>query len=159
MKHGQTSSATCDEEAGRGRRLGAEKIVQDIGWSDEKKSRGCNKEEATEKHRLYRFSSGRPVRNQIPEISGEKWTDPARCSSASCIRSLAENARDEGCYSRFVLINMPRGQGGGGGAEVADAVRYANRADHSWTPRERVDLRRQEENDAKYPEITSGAAS
>ena len=28
------------------------KRVYDIGWSDEKKCRGCNKEEGTEKHRL-----------------------------------------------------------------------------------------------------------
>ena len=25
----------------------------DIGWSDEKKCQGCDKEEGTEKHRLY----------------------------------------------------------------------------------------------------------
>ena len=30
---------------------------QDIGWSDEKKCRGCNKEEGTEKHRLYHCPS------------------------------------------------------------------------------------------------------
>ena len=30
------------------------------------------------------------------------------------IRSLAENARDEGGYSKFVLLSIPRGKGGGG---------------------------------------------
>ena len=37
------------------------------------------------------------------------------------IRSLAEDARDEGGESRFVLFDTPRGKGGGRGAEVADA--------------------------------------
>ena len=27
--------------------------LYDIGWSDEKKCQGCDKEEGTEKHRLY----------------------------------------------------------------------------------------------------------
>ena len=30
-----------------------QKRLYDIGWSCEKKCRGCNKEEGTEKHRLY----------------------------------------------------------------------------------------------------------
>ena len=30
-----------------------QKRMYDIGWSGEKKCRGCNKEEGTEKHRLY----------------------------------------------------------------------------------------------------------
>ena len=34
-----------------------QKRLNDIGWSDVKKCRGCNKEEGTEKHKLY-FSSG-----------------------------------------------------------------------------------------------------
>ena len=40
----------------------------DIGWSDEKECRGCNKEEGAEKHRLYQCPSWREVRrNQISE--------------------------------------------------------------------------------------------
>ena len=39
----------------------------DVGWADEKKCRGCNKEEFTEKHRLYHCPCWKEVRNQIPE--------------------------------------------------------------------------------------------
>ena len=39
------------------------------------------------------------------------------------VRLLSENARDQGGPSRFVLLDTPRGKGGGRGAEVADAVR------------------------------------
>ena len=35
------------------------KTLYDIGWSDEKKCRGCSKEEGTEKHRLYHCLSWR----------------------------------------------------------------------------------------------------
>ena len=35
---------------------------------------------------------------------------------------------------------------------MADAIRYINDADHFWTALERVEFRRQEENDATYPE-------
>ena len=30
-----------------------QKGLHDVGWSDEKKCGGCNKEKGTEKHRLY----------------------------------------------------------------------------------------------------------
>ena len=35
---------------------------------------------------------------------------------------------------------------------MADAIRCINGADRLWTARERAELRRQEENDAKCPE-------
>ena len=41
--------------------------LYDVGWSDEKKCRGCNKEEGTEKRRLYSCPCWKEVRNQIPE--------------------------------------------------------------------------------------------
>ena len=42
---------------------------------------------------------------------------------------LAENARDGAGYSKFVLLNILRGTGGGdGGLEVADAARLAEAA-------------------------------
>ena len=49
----------------------------DIGWADEKKCRGCNKEEFTEKHRLYHCPCWKEVRNQIPERFGT-WEQKAR---------------------------------------------------------------------------------
>ena len=72
------------------------------------------------------------------------------------IRSLAENVRVEGGYSRFVLLDTPRGKGGGRGAKVADTIRCINGPDHSWTAWERAELRQQDENDAKYLENTLG---
>ena len=48
-----------------------QKRLYDIGWSDEKKCRGCNKEARTEKHRLCHCPSLREVRNQIPEGLGK----------------------------------------------------------------------------------------
>ena len=40
------------------------KRLYDIGWSDEKTCRGCNREEGTEKHRLYHCPCWKEVRNQ-----------------------------------------------------------------------------------------------
>ena len=51
----------CNEEVRRRRMLGAEKIVR----SDEKKCRGCDKEEGPEKHRLHHCPRWKKVRNQI----------------------------------------------------------------------------------------------
>ena len=51
-----------------------QKGMYDIGWSDDKKCRGCNKEEGTEKRRLYQCPSWREVRNQIPEEMGKRET-------------------------------------------------------------------------------------
>ena len=48
------------------------KRLYDIGWSDEKKDRGCKKEKGTEKHRLYHCPSCREVRNLILDGLG-KW--------------------------------------------------------------------------------------
>ena len=53
----------------------------DIGWADEKKCRGCNKEEFTEKHRLYHCPCWKEVRNQIPERFGT-WEQKARLEVA-----------------------------------------------------------------------------
>ena len=68
------------------------------------------------------------------------------------IISLPENARDKGGDDSFVLLDTPRGKAGGRGADVADAVSFANAADHLRTARERAGVRRQEENDAKNTE-------
>ena len=43
------------------------KRLYDIAWSDEKTCRRCNREEGTEKHRLYHCPCWREVRNQTPE--------------------------------------------------------------------------------------------
>ena len=48
-------------------------------WSDEKKCRGCNKEEGPEKHRLCHCPSWRELRNQIQEGFG-KWEQRAKTS-------------------------------------------------------------------------------
>ena len=44
-----------------------QKMLYDIGFSDEKKCQGCNKEEGTEKHRLYYCPCWKEIRGQIPE--------------------------------------------------------------------------------------------
>ena len=56
-----------------------QKRLCDIGWSDEKKCRGCNKEEGTEKHRLYHCPWWKEVGHQIPEDMG-KWEQGASTS-------------------------------------------------------------------------------
>ena len=57
----------CDEEAGvEGDWM--LKRLYDIGWSDEKTCRGCDREEGTEKHRLYHCPCWKEVRNQIPAL-------------------------------------------------------------------------------------------
>ena len=57
----------------------AQKRLYDIGCSDEKMCRGCNKREGTEKHRLYHCPSWKEVRNQTPEDLG-KWEQRAKTS-------------------------------------------------------------------------------
>ena len=44
------------------------KRLYDIGLSDEKTCRGCNREEGTEKHRLYHCPCWKEARNQIGEL-------------------------------------------------------------------------------------------
>ena len=57
-----------------------QKTLYDIGWSDEKMCKGSDKEEGTEKHRLYHCPSWREVRNQIPgEL--ENWEQRAGTSN------------------------------------------------------------------------------
>ena len=41
--------------------------LYDTGWWDEKKCRGCNRREGTEKHKLFHCPSWREIRNQIPK--------------------------------------------------------------------------------------------
>ena len=65
-----TQAPTRDEEIGREGEW-VQKRLYNVGWSDEKKCRGCNKEEGTEKHRLYHGPCWKEVRNQIPEDWGE----------------------------------------------------------------------------------------
>ena len=43
--------------------------------------------------------------------------------------------RDEGGYSRYVLLETPRGKGGGRGAEVADAASFAEAVENERNPR------------------------
>ena len=62
----------------------------------------------------------------------------------------AENARDECGGKKFVLLDTERG---GRGAQVADAVRYINGADHLWTAEDRDELREQEKSDARNREL------
>ena len=44
-----------------------QKRLFDIGWSNEDKCQRCNKEEGTEKHRLYQCPCWKEVRSQMPE--------------------------------------------------------------------------------------------
>ena len=44
-----------------------QKRVYDVGWSNENKFQGCNKEEHTEKHRLYQCPCWKEVGSQIPK--------------------------------------------------------------------------------------------
>ena len=60
-----------DEAVSRGRRTGAKTILRH--W------RGCNKEEGTEKHRVYHCPLWREVRNQTPD-GLEKWEQRAKTS-------------------------------------------------------------------------------
>ena len=55
-----------------------------------------------------------------------------------CNKLFAASARDERGDGKFVLLDTEEG---GRGAEVGDAVRYVNGADHLWTARDRVELR------------------
>ena len=56
-----------------------QKTLYDIGWADEKKCRGCDKEEGTEKHRSCHCPCCKEVRNQIPDKLG-KWEQRAKTS-------------------------------------------------------------------------------
>ena len=73
----KTSETWTDKHRNAMRKLAVEggwvqKRLYDIGWSDEKKKcRLCNKEEGTEKHRLYHCPSWREFRNQVPEKLGD----------------------------------------------------------------------------------------
>ena len=67
-----------------------------------------------------------------------------------CMESFAESTRDEGGGKKFVKLDS---EGGGPGAEVADAVLKINGADHLWTARGRAELSQQEMTRAKYPEL------
>ena len=53
--------------------------MYDIGWSDGEKCRGCDKEEGTEKHRLYHCPCLKQVRNQFPEKLGN-WEQRVKTS-------------------------------------------------------------------------------
>ena len=72
MLRRKTIEARTDKHRNVKRKLVVEggwvqKGLYDIGWSDEKKCRGCNKEEGTEKKGLYHCLCWRVVRNLIPE--------------------------------------------------------------------------------------------
>ena len=45
---------------------------------------------------------------------------------------------DEGGYSRYVLLETPQGRGGGRGAEVADAARFAEAAENERNPHVKI---------------------
>ena len=55
------------------------RLFTTLGWSDEKKCRGCNKEEGTEKHRLYHCPCWKDIRRQIP-VELRKWEQRATTS-------------------------------------------------------------------------------
>ena len=67
-----------------------------------------------------------------------------------CIKSFAAGARDEcGGKKKSYRSTLTK--------EVeawADAVRYANGADHLWTAQDGAELRQQEKNGAKFPDST-----
>ena len=81
-----------------------QKRLCDIGWSDEKKCRCCNKEEGTEKHRLYHCPSQREVRNQMPEGLG-KWEERAKTSQEDwkCKRGIKSPSLSEGSWRKSHL--------------------------------------------------------
>ena len=84
MLRRKTKEAWTDKHRNVTRKLVVEggwvqKRLYDIGWSDEKKCRGCNKEEGTEKHSLYHCLCWKEVRNLIPgKLS--KWEQRAQTS-------------------------------------------------------------------------------
>ena len=71
-----------------------QKGFDDIGWSDDKKCKGCSKEEGTKKHRLYCtiVRHGAEVRNQIPEVLW-KWEQRARTSEEDWCSGKEESRR------------------------------------------------------------------
>ena len=72
-----------------------QKRLYDIGWSDEKMCKGSDKEEGTEKHRLYHCPSWREVRNQIPgEL--ENWEQRAGTSNGGIGRNEQQRRRKTG---------------------------------------------------------------
>ena len=50
-----------------------------IGWSDVSQCQACQKEEGTEKHRLYHCPEWYEVRREIPEAL-RKWEEKAKTS-------------------------------------------------------------------------------
>ena len=56
-----------------------QKRLFDLGWSNESKCQACQKEEGTEKHRLYHCPEWNEVRREIPEAF-RKWEQIARTS-------------------------------------------------------------------------------
>ena len=75
------------------------KRLCDIGWSDEKECKGCDKEEGTERHRLYHCPSCREVRNHIPDGLG-KWEQKAKTSKGR----LEAARRNKVALSEWMLL-------------------------------------------------------
>ena len=59
-----------------------QKKLFDIGWSDESECQACDKEEGTEKHRLYHCPGWKEVRLEIPEAS-RKWEQKPKLQKRS----------------------------------------------------------------------------
>ena len=68
--------------------------MYDVGWSDEKKWRGCDNEEGTKQHRLYHCSSWREVTHFIPECFG-KWETPRGMVCSRKLLSLHEVRKEQ----------------------------------------------------------------
>ena len=61
-----------------------QKRLFDVDWSDISQRQACQKEEGTEKHRLYHCPEWYEVRREIPEVFRklEQWQEPQRrCGS------------------------------------------------------------------------------
>ena len=76
----KTNEAWTDKHRNVTRKLVVEggrvqKRLYDIGWSDEKMCRGCNKEEGTEKHRLFHCPCWKEVGKPILGHMGTKGQD------------------------------------------------------------------------------------
>ena len=85
----------------------------DIDWPDEKKGRGCDKEEGTEKRRLCHCPSCREVRNQIPEELGNWSKGPNRRRRIGRDKGdfTAHHLRESNWRNSFVSMHVWESEG------------------------------------------------
>ena len=77
------------------------KRLFDIGWSDVSQCQACQREEGTEKHRLYHCPEWHAARRGIPEAF-RKWEQKAKTSKwqrGIVEHPLSERQRNRGHFS------------------------------------------------------------